>query len=99
MFLVLFTFVRKDDSGHRVMMRSVALQADSAVPDAAWVPSVLAAQRHRPRHSTLGGRRSQDHTAVTLPRLLPIPLTLRVWLRQRLPGHQMHHRCFTKRKF
>lgn len=99
MFLVLFTFMRKDDSGHGVMIWSVALQADSVVSDAAWVPSVLAAQGQRPRHSTLGRWHSQNYTAITLPRLPPIPLTLRVWLWQRLLGHQMHHCYFTKRKF
>ena len=71
MFLVLFTFMKRDDSGHGVMMRPVALQADSAVPDAAWVPSVLAAQgeataRHTRRaaftgsHSSYSPRSSPD---------------------------------------
>lgn len=45
------------------------------------------------------GHTSQDHAAVALPSLLPIPLTLWVGLWQGLSGHQMHHCCFAKRKF
>lgn len=70
MFLVLFTFMRRDDSGHGVMMRPVTLQADSAVPDAAWVPSVLAAQGEATAQHTRRAAFTGSHSSYS-PRSSP----------------------------